>query len=103
MTSQAMSGERVDEWVAFSERWPPKSAALDDPSVMTTDRVLVTNNIDARDRMGRMSHVWWATPIQSKNEIVAFTENDWKIYGLTHWLNPFASRIHPDGQGSTSV
>lgn len=73
-------------WIPFAERWPEKSPALDDPSVLTMDAVLVTNNLSALDRMGRMSHVWYAAPMESSNgEIVAFDEADRKIRGLTHW------------------
>ena len=78
-------------WIAFTERWPAENAALDDPSVKTTPAVLVTNNLKARDRMGRMSHVWYAAPIKSStpNEtgpVVAFDESDRMIQCLTHWL-----------------
>lgn len=78
-------------WVAFSERWPAENSALDDPSVKTTPRVLVTNNLEARDRMGRMSHVWYAAPMKSSKPdvngpVIAFDEGDRKIQGLTHWL-----------------
>ena len=73
-------------WIPFAERWPHQSPALDDPSVRTTDSVLVTNNLHSRDRMGRMSHVWFLAPIQSDNgEVVGFTESDRKVHGLTHW------------------
>lgn len=72
-------------WIAFADRWPNESAALDDPSVKTTDTVLVTNNLHSRDRMGRMSHVWLLSPIRADGEVVGFTEANWKVHGLTHW------------------
>ncbi len=78
-----------DGWVPFSVQSPPESAALDDPSVTTHDLVLVTNNIKARDRMGRMSHVWLLSPIQSdKGGWVGFTESNSKVLGLSHWKDP---------------
>lgn len=78
-------------WIAFNERWPAENAALDNPSVKTTPRVLVTNNLEARDRMGRMSHIWYAAPMQSSSPditgpVIAFDEGDRAIHGLTHWL-----------------
>ncbi|WLG49147.1 hypothetical protein [Pseudomonas sp. FP1742] len=78
-------------WIAFAERWPAQNAALDDQSVKTTPRVLVTNNLDARDRMGRMSHVWYAAPMKSSapdvtGPVIAFDEGERKIHGLTHWF-----------------
>jgi hypothetical protein len=90
------------EWVSFEDRWPPKSPALDDPSVATTDRVLVTNNLAGRDRMGRMSHVWLCAPIQDKREIVGFTESNSTIYGLTHWHPlPAPLAASPRGAGES--
>lgn len=52
--------------------------------------------------MGRMSHVWLATPIQSApgEGIVAFDDGDRLIEGLTHWLDPFAA---PEAQIDTGV
>ena len=84
-------------WVAFAEQEPPVSAALDDASVKTPDRVLVTNNLGARDRMGKMSHVWFAAPIRERvgcgsgtwrdGGWVAYDEADRLIVGLTHWFD----------------
>lgn len=73
------------EWIAFKDRWPPSSKALDDPKVKTVDTVLVTNNVTARDRMGRMSHVWLAMPIKEGQNAVAFTDGGAKLHDLTHW------------------
>ncbi|GKS85825.1 hypothetical protein AVMA1855_16755 [Acidovorax sp. SUPP1855] len=77
-------------WVSFRDQKPPFAAALDDPKVKTVSRVLVTNNIKARDRMGRMSHVWFSTPIQYGKEWVALDEAGRQIEFLTHWFDPFA-------------
>jgi hypothetical protein len=78
-------------WIAFADRWPAENAALDNPSVKTTPRVLVTNNLEARDRMGRMSHIWYAAPMRSSSPditgpVIAFDEGDRTIHGLTQWL-----------------
>lgn len=77
-------------WIAFADRFPPQDAALDDPSVTTTRKVLVTNNLTARDRMGRMSHVWLAFPVGAVDDhdgVVAYDDGDRKIRNLTHWLD----------------
>jgi len=78
-------------WVAFEERWPAENEAPDDPSVKTVPAVLVTNNLKARNRMGQMSHVWYAAPIRASKPnvtgpVVAFDEADRQIQGITHWL-----------------
>lgn len=87
---------QADEWISFADAWPPESAALDDPSVTTTDSVLVTNNIKARDRMGRKSHVWLLSPIKSRDgEVVGFTDGDRKVHSLTHWM-PIAALRAPE-------
>lgn len=83
----------MSKWIAFADQAPPTAAALDDPSVVTTNRVLVTNNLNAKDRMGRMSHVWFAAPIRGKDGWCTFDEADRKIIGLTHWMDPFNSSI----------
>lgn len=80
-----------DGWVSFDNEEPPRSAALDDPTVSTYDLVLVTNNINARDRMGRMSHVWFAMPIKGRDGWVAFDDADREIMGLTHWKRALAA------------
>lgn len=87
------STEKSDGWVSFADRLPPDLPATDDPSVMVSPRVFVTNNIDAKNRVGRMSHVWYVHPIKddATGEWVAFDEGDRKIHSLTHWFDPFAS------------
>lgn len=95
-------------WISFADQEPPQSAALDDPSVTTPDRVLVTNNINARDRMGRMSHLWLASPHKTDSADsftgwVAYDEADRCIQNLTHWLpvfkNPIAIPADPGANG----
>lgn len=78
-------------WIAFSERWPLQVSALDDQSIKTTPKVLVTNNLKARNRMGQMSHVWLASPMMSSapqqtGDVIAFDESDRVLHCLTHWL-----------------
>lgn len=81
-------------WVSFAERKPPVDAATDNPSVIAGRSVLVTNNINARDRMNQRSHVWLVVPIETdKGEWVGFTDSSQKIIGLTHWFDPFST--HP--------
>lgn len=82
-------------WISFDDEWPPESPALDDPNVKTRDRVLVTNALRARDRMGRMSHVWLGVPQKAGDEVICFSDADRRIYGLTHWkpINP-ATEVH---------
>lgn len=53
-------------------------------------RVLVTNNLKARDAKGAMSHVWIGDIIKSAEpekygKFVTFDEADRKIYDLTHY------------------
>jgi len=77
-------------WISFDDRWPNESAARGYPSVKTTDAVLCTNNLSSRDRMGRMSRVWFVTPRKSSShpgEVIAFDACDRCIRGLTHWLD----------------
>ncbi|KQO23464.1 hypothetical protein [Acidovorax sp. Leaf78] len=81
------------QWFSFKDKKPPLSAAIDDKKVKTADRVLATNNIGARDRMGRMSHVWFAAPIKSGQDWCVFDESDRKIEFLTHWFDPFANVV----------
>lgn len=55
-------------------------------------RLLVTNNINARDAFGRMSHVWLVRMIHEPSETdhehegwIAFDDSDRIIESLTHW------------------
>ncbi len=51
--------------------------------------IIVTNNINAKNAHGEMSHVWltnyWTEAELSRNGTVTFDENDRKIMNLTHW------------------
>lgn len=79
-------------WISFDAQEPPVDTALDDPSVAVPRRVLVTNNIKARNRMGQMSHVWLARPQKQGKEWVALDDNARCIEFLTHWFDPLADR-----------
>jgi len=63
-------------WIRFTRRHPPKNR-----------KVLVTNNLAARDSYGDMSHLWIATPFRSVSEHwYTFDNCDQQIYNLTHWM-----------------
>jgi hypothetical protein len=82
-------GEPV-AWKLLEELPPPIDQALDDASVSSRRRVLVTNNINATNRMGQPSHVWFVSPQRvKKGEWVGFTDSMQKVEALTHWLDPF--------------
>lgn len=70
-------------WIAVAERRPPHPSPL----------LLVTNNINANDRYGCMSHVWLTgmlhygngnDPLKYPYPLV-FTEDDRRVLGITHW------------------
>jgi len=52
-------------------------------------RVLVTNNMNARDAFGDPSHIWYGSPRFDAQE------DAWSVYEggqyLTHWMDPFAT------------
>jgi hypothetical protein len=55
-------------------------------------RVLVTNNIAARDALGNMSHVWIGTIIKSsepekRGKFVTFDDGDMMILDITHYCD----------------
>lgn len=51
--------------------------------------IIVTNNINAKDAHGEMSHVWlttfWIEGDLETEGIITFDGADRKIIGLTHW------------------
>jgi hypothetical protein len=71
-------------WTAFADRWPDEH-----------HDVIVTNNMNARDAHGRMSHVWIVWPQMTehdnptfdsvKGEIIGFLHNHERVRNLTHW------------------
>lgn len=74
--------------IPFTERWPdPDEDGPDAMPIKTYPRVLVTNDIAARDRSGRMSHIWLLSPIRAQNGgVIAYTDSGVRLVGLTHWL-----------------
>lgn len=49
-------------------------------------KVLVTNNVDARDAHGRMSHVWVVGLVQKDGrEFIAFDDHMQRLWGLSHY------------------
>lgn len=52
-------------------------------------KVLVTNNLKARNAHGEMSHVWVVSMVHETTEpegpFMAFTEGDRRLWGLTHY------------------
>ena len=64
-------------WISVYERQPESFHGL----------ILVTNNIEARNRHGNMSHVWLTSMLHhSGREFSAFpVESDHKVIGITHW------------------
>jgi hypothetical protein len=82
-------GEPV-AWMSLEKFPPPIDQALDDDSVSARRCVLVTNNVNATNRMGQPSHVWFVSPQRvKKGEWVGFTDAMQKVEALTHWLDPF--------------
>lgn len=73
-------------WIAFDDALPP----LQDNGRgdVLRRKVLVTNNVNARDAFGDPSHVWIGNPQNSVDE-------GWHVYGggkfLTHWMDPFST------------
>lgn len=71
------------KWTAFADALPPtKSNGRGDTCCQ---RVLVTNNMAARDAFGDPSHIWYGSPMRDAE--------GWRVYEggrfLTHWMDPF--------------
>lgn len=79
-------------WISFSDQLPDRTH--------THPMILVTNNIEARDSFGHMSHIWLVSMIHTHEtqhrfnnyviaeagEITAFENtSDTRIRNLTHW------------------
>lgn len=64
-------------WIALTERQPPEDCP----------RLLVTNNVTARDACGDHSHIWLTSMVhkQSDGSYCAFDEHDMRLRGITHW------------------
>lgn len=66
-----------NQWVSLSAREPPEDCP----------RLLVTNNVTARDAFGHHSHIWLTSMVhkQKDGSYSAFDEHDMKLHGITHW------------------
>lgn len=80
-------------WILFSDRLPP----LVENGRGATDyaRVLVTNNLEARDAFGSMSHLWIGRPREVDDSGNGIGKKQWSVAEggqyLTHWCDPAAA------------
>jgi len=69
---------KPEEFILFTDKAPE-----------INKHIIVTNNIDAENAHGEMSHVWltniWFKGSKDYEGIVTFDAADRKIIGLTHW------------------
>ena len=69
---------KPSEFISFESQLPDKNKWI-----------IVTNNLDAKNAHGEMSHVWLTINfIQSSNPnggLITYDERDRKIIRLTHW------------------
>ncbi|MDF0506531.1 hypothetical protein POK33_37900 [Burkholderia cenocepacia] len=79
-------------WIAFTDAMPPVQE--NGRGDMARRKVLVTNNINARDAFGDPSHVWIGSPVHDE-------EDGWRVPDggkfLTHWMDPFATSANETG------
>lgn len=74
-------------WISFADEKPPEG-----------DSVIVTNNPDARDAHGKMSHVWILWPQQTADgEWIGFNDADCRVRNLAMW-HPLPPPPNPTGQ-----
>lgn len=74
----------------------PSWKRITDDVALDLRLVLVTNNIEARDAVGTMSHVWFVRMVHKQGDgtFLAFSESDVKIHGLTHYCE--LPVLHPN-------
>mgnify|MGYP003126224743 CR=1 FL=1 len=69
---------RPEEFTAFADAKPAKNK-----------HIIVTNNLQAKNAHGEMSHVWmttfWDKGSEKHEGIVTFDSSHQKIIGLSHW------------------
>lgn len=105
--AQSPVAER-EGWIAFSDRLP---AMKDNGRGATAfKRVLVTNNIHARDAFGERTNVWFGSPVEEPDTGNGPDAKQWRVYEggqyLTHWMDPFTARAQSpvaDAQPEPSV
>lgn len=75
------------------------------PSPEDDGKVLVTNNIGAKDAFGHMSHVWAVYMIHKESDgiFTAFDEADRQIMGITHWFRIPSATPQPPAQPNEDV
>lgn len=68
---------------------PEEFTAFDDAKPEEHKHIIVTNNLQARNAHGEMSHVWmttfWAKGGEKYEGIVTFDAANQRIIGLSHW------------------
>ena len=68
---------------------PKEFVRFEDKKPADNKWVIVTNNLDAKNAHGEMSHVWlttiWMKGSQAHEGYVMFDEGDRKVIRLTHW------------------
>lgn len=88
-------------WIAFVDHMPEPAYDRKNPDRPTHGKILVTNNLEAVDRWGTMSHLWLVDMVHphpdsanvfngkvfaEKGEITAFAQpSDMPLRNLTHW------------------
>ena len=76
----------MDDTTGFVEPQEERASAWRPITSEIRHKVLVTNNINARDAYGQMSHVWVAGLVQRDDgEFICFLDGFQKIWGLTHY------------------
>ena len=70
---------RPEEFTSFEDAMPAKNK-----------HIIITNNIDATDAHGEMSHVWMTRLVLDSEKpgegLIAFTDRGYnKVQCLTHW------------------
>jgi hypothetical protein len=64
--------------------WKPIKTA---PRDCHQGKFLVTNNLEARDPFGYMSHLWLTSAVfKDGNQYAAYADTSWNtVFNLTHW------------------
>ena len=61
--------------------------SLQDEKPRDKKHIIVTNNIEAKNAHGEMSHVWMTSFLQHNKDdgFLTFDAADRRIVGITHW------------------
>lgn len=72
-----LAGEGGAKWTALADKLPRENCP----------RLLVTNNINARDAFGHHCHIWltYMVHLQSDGLYSAYSDSDQRIHNVTHW------------------